>query len=90
MINIDHFLKLSRLKIEKQEKEKLEKDFFSILKFIRKLEEVEIKEIEPMKHNIALKNILREDKEEKFLKREKLLDLAPEKKDDYFKVKSVF
>lgn len=90
MINIDHFLKLSRLEIKKQEKEKLEKDFFSILKFIRKLEEVEIKEIEPIKHSIALKNILREDKEEKFLKREKLLDLAPEKKDNYFKVKSVF
>jgi len=60
-MKIDHILKLSRLKVKGKEKKELEKEFSSILNFVKKLKELEVKNVKPMTYPIELKNILRED-----------------------------
>jgi len=93
-MKIDYILKLSRLKIKDKEKRKLEKEFSSILEFVKKLQELDIKDVRPLSHpNLELKNVLREDKTSLVLnnkrKANKLLDLAPVTKGRYIKVRQV-
>ncbi|PIU42749.1 MAG: hypothetical protein CO034_01175 [Parcubacteria group bacterium CG_4_9_14_0_2_um_filter_35_11] len=93
-MKIDHILKLSRLKVKGKEKKELEKEFSSILNFVKKLKELEVKNVKPMTYPIELKNILREDEifQEKntSLQSKKLIELAPKTKERSIKVKQVF
>jgi len=88
---VEHIAKLARLGLSKQEKEKFQKDFESILGFIEKLNEVNTEKIEPTAHVTELENIMREDKGRTTseVERNKLLESAPEIKQEYVKVKAV-
>lgn len=91
-MKIEHILKLARLKVSTQEKRELEKDFSSILDFVRKLQTLDIRKIKPMKYPVTLQNIMREDKpkrKEQRAKSKKLLNLSPRAKEGYIKVKQV-
>jgi len=88
--------KLARIEISEKEAEKFQEEFSSILDYFKLLEELKTSEIEPVFQptEFFLKKegkIMREDKEVSQKKEivEKLLELAPEKKDRYFKVKTV-
>ena len=93
-MKIDHILKLARLKVKGKEKKELEKEFSSILNFVKKLKELEVKNVKPMTYPTELKNILREDEifQEKntSLQSKKLIELAPKTKERSIKVKQVF
>lgn len=91
MINIDNMSKLARLGLSDKEKNKLKKEIPAILDFINKLNEIKTDKIEPTAQATGLENVVREDKGQKRTKQEteKLLDLAPETKDGYVKVKAV-
>ena len=114
-IDIDHILKLARIEIPQREKKKLKEEFSSILSFVKKLEEIDVKDARPMNYTVDLENIMRGDdyppavlqihhppekeipavllKSTTYPKKEisrKLLDLVPNTKDRYIKVKSVF
>lgn len=92
-MDIDHILALARLKIREKEKRELEKEFSAILNFIKKLQELNVKDISFGSHLIESKSVLREDivsrkqKDEKETK--KLLDSSPATKDRHIKVKQV-
>jgi len=90
-MKIDHILKLARLKIEKREKETLEKDFSSILEFIKKLEELDVSGTKPMNYPTDIYNKTRKDEIIKKDKKtaEKLVEMAPNKKENYIKTKEV-
>ena len=91
---VKHIAKLARLGLTEQEIEKFQKELSSILDYIEKLKEVDISEIEPTSHSIKFENIMRDDKSFAFAKdpadKQKLMDLAPETKEGYLKVKSIF
>ena len=95
MTEIDHILKLAQLEIEEKEKKELEKEFSSILDFVKKLEELDVSKIEPMTHPENIKNVTREDKvdlkskEEREKTREKLLDLSSQKEGKYIKTTQI-
>jgi len=93
-MKIDYILKLARLKVKGKEKKELEKEFSSILNFVKKLKELEVKNVKPMTYPTELKNILREDEifQEKntSLQSKKLIELAPKTKERSIKVKQVF
>lgn len=86
-----HIAKLARIKLKKEEIEKYQKDLSKILEFVEKLKEIEIKEINPMSHPLSISNVMREDKEKELIKInfQKLIELFPEKKGNYLKVKKV-
>jgi aspartyl-tRNA(Asn)/glutamyl-tRNA(Gln) amidotransferase subunit C len=88
---VKHIAKLARLGLTEKEIEKYQKELSSILDYIEKLKEVDVLKIEPTSHPLEVKNVMREDKksEGREVKSEKFLDLAPETKEGYIKVKSI-
>lgn len=99
---VQHIAKLARLGLTKKEIEKFQNELSSILDYVEKLKEVDVLKVEPTSHSIKPKriksyvpgkveNVNREDKESEKgeTKSEKLLNLAPETKKGYLKVKSI-
>jgi len=96
MINkeeVKKIAKLARLGLAEKEIEKFQNELSKILDYMEKLKEVDVSNVEPTSHPVLLENVTREDiienKKQKIENR-KLLDLAPETKDGYLKIKSVF
>ena len=92
-MRIEHILKLARITLGNREKKELEKEFSSILNFVEKLKELEIKNIKPMTYPTDLQNILRKDEisqaENISLRSQKLLNLAPQTKARSIKTKQI-
>ena len=88
---VQYLANLARIKISEQEEEKFQKDISSILDYVKKLEEIDVKGVEPMSHSIAVENVMREDKAERFPgnKVEKLIESAPRKKERHIKVNTI-
>ncbi len=88
---VQHIAKLARLGLREKEIEKFQKELSSILDYIEKLKEVDVSNVEPTYHPLKIENVMRADEIEKTKpESKKLLELMPEKKDRYLKVKSVF
>ena len=98
---VKHIAKLARLGITEKEEEKFSKELSSILDYIEKLKEVDISGVEPTSHPHFSENVMRADETDSSKRKvqpasprqggsAKLLELAPDKKGDYIKVKSVF
>ena len=93
---VEHIAKLARLELSEKEVEKMQRELSSILNYIEKLKEVDVKNVEPMSHSLNIENVTREDLPAETLKdnsenqSKKILDLAPETKEDYLKVKPIF
>lgn len=88
---VKHIAKLARLGLTEKEVGKFQKELSSILDYIEKLKEVDISKIEPTSHSIKVENVTRSDepKEKKLETRKKLIEMAPEKRGGYLKVKSI-
>lgn len=80
---------LARLSLTENEIQSLQDDMSSILDFISQINEVETSNIEPTAHVLDIKNVFREDKTEKSLDREKIMELAPEKSNGFIVVPKV-
>jgi len=84
---IEYLTGLARIKLTKEEEEKLGKDLSSILGYIEKLNEVDTSKIKGISQVTGLENIMREDKFEKndrrLAIRDKLLCEAPKKNKDF-------
>jgi aspartyl-tRNA(Asn)/glutamyl-tRNA(Gln) amidotransferase subunit C len=88
---VKHIAKLARLGLTQVEVKKMQKELSSILDYIKKLKKVDVSKIESSTHPIKIENIMRKDEESKRpkVKSQGLLELAPEKKAGYLKVKSI-
>jgi len=91
---VKQIAKLARLGLTKQEEEKFTKELSSILDFVAKLNEIETKDIEPTAQVTGVINVLRPDLSlntichDESIKRN-ILENAPAKEKNYFKVKRV-
>ena len=90
-VQIEHIAKLARLELSEAEKTKFTAQLGSILDYFNKLKETNTDDVEPTSHSIDLKNISRADEVRNCAEdiRVKILDNAPERSDDYFKVNKV-
>jgi aspartyl-tRNA(Asn)/glutamyl-tRNA(Gln) amidotransferase subunit C len=88
---VKHIEKLARLALSEKEIENYQKELSKILEYIEKLKEVDVSGIEPVFHPLKIKNVMREDVEVKkeVTQIKKLIELMPEKKGGYLKVKKV-
>ena len=87
---VKHIVKLARLSLSEKEIEKMQKELSAILDYVEKLKEVDIPNVEPF--SMKLKNIFRKDSaqsQKPMAKSQKLIEMAPQKKENYIKVKSV-
>lgn len=91
-MDIDRILKLARIEMSEEEKKNLEKDFSSILGFVKKLEKLNVSNVKVMSYPIDVYNVMREDKKIKSSGKQKsknLIMAAPETEKNYIKVKEV-
>ena len=82
---IEHVAEVARLKLSEKEKKQFVKELKEILGSFSKLDEVDTKGIDVSLQPVELKNVLREDNEEKCFTQEEALSLTRHKKDHYFK-----
>ncbi|HOZ16308.1 MAG TPA: Asp-tRNA(Asn)/Glu-tRNA(Gln) amidotransferase subunit GatC [Candidatus Portnoybacteria bacterium] len=89
--NVEHIAKLARIKLTEKEEEKFAKDLSSILDYIDKLNKVDTKNTKPIQQITGLRDVTRKDiatinnQDTKY----KILNEAPEIKDNYFKVPKI-
>ena len=86
---VQHVAQLARLGLKEKEIVKMQKELSAILDYIEKLKEVDISNVDFFVSSGKLKNVVREDKSKKAEKSRKLLDLAPDEKGGYLKVKQI-
>ncbi len=86
---VQHIASLARIGATEDELESFSQDLSNILEWIDQLKEVDIDGVEPTAHIIGRKNIVREDKDYEFPNKKEIINLFPESKDEYNKVRSV-
>lgn len=86
---IQDIAKLSKLKFNDSDTEKMKEDFKKILAFVDKLNEIDTEGVDPLIYLSDEKNVLRSDEVTAFTSQEDALKNAPHKDSDYFKVPTV-
>lgn len=89
---IEHIAKLARLGLSKEEKIKYSKELSGILDYMKKLNEVNVKNIELTVQITGLENIFRKDEnphETDVEKIKKMIGQAPERKGNFVKTKPI-
>ena len=85
-MDIDHAAVLARLHITQSEKELFAGQVQSIINYIEKLNELDTTSVEPTAHILPINNVFREDSLRDSLPRNKALQNAPQKDDDFYRV----
>ena len=81
--------KLSRLALSEDRLKRFAGQLESILEYVAKINQVDLKGVEPMAHALPLHNVLREDVVAPPLPLDKVLQNAPETDGPFFKVPKV-
>lgn len=82
---IEHVAEVARLKLTDKEIEKFSKELKEVIEAFSSIDKVDTKGIDTSLQAVELKNMLREDKEEKSFTQEEALSLTEHKKEGYFK-----
>lgn len=84
--DVERVARLSRLRLEEEDKEKFRLQLDEILRYMEKLDELDTEDVEPLAHILPLHNVLRKDEIKPGLKREEVLKNAPAHKAGLFQV----
>ncbi|MEK7537244.1 MAG: Asp-tRNA(Asn)/Glu-tRNA(Gln) amidotransferase subunit GatC [Patescibacteria group bacterium] len=91
-MEIEHIAKLARLGLSEKEKEKLSQELSGILDYMKKLNEIDTKNVEPTAQVSGLLNIFRSDGSPQKIDVErikKIISQAPEREDNFVKTKPI-
>ena len=87
--HVRHIAKLARLTLAREEALSYQKDLNAILQYVETLQEVNTESIRPMSHVMPAANVWREDKPGKCDAGESLLESAPIREGNFFKVPKI-
>jgi aspartyl-tRNA(Asn)/glutamyl-tRNA(Gln) amidotransferase subunit C len=87
--DVEHVAKLARLELTEQDKNKFTNQLANILGYIEKLNEIDTSKVEPMMHSISDENVVRQDTAITSISHDEIMQNAPEKEGNFFKVKKV-
>ena len=87
--SVEHIAKLARIKLTDEEKNNYTGQITEILDYVGQLNKADTENIEPTYQISAVVNKYRSDTAEKSEKDEKLIEAAPDKKNNFVKVKSI-
>lgn len=76
---------LARISLSPDETPRFKQDLTNILNYVKMLQEVDVKGIEPLSHVHGISNVFREDKVKPTLSIEEAIDNAPESTGRFFK-----
>lgn len=85
-----HIAKLARIDFSKAEEEKLTGEITEIISYVETLDEAPTEGDESISQISGLENVMREDEIKAGLSIDKILQNAPERKDNFIKTKKVF
>ncbi len=83
---VEHVVRLARLELTEQEKERMTAQLDSILGYIEKLNELDTSQVEPTTTVIPMVSVMREDEVRPSLKQEDALANAPDREGIFFRV----
>ena len=86
---VENLCKLACLEFDPAGKQEIKKDLQKMIGFVEKLNELDLRDVEPLFYMGEEFNVLREDVPEPALSREKALNNAPLADTQYFKVPQV-
>ncbi len=84
--DINKIALLSRLRLSADEQSQLSKNLGAILDYVKNLEQLDTKNVEPTSHVLNLENVVRADEAKKSLVRDRVLKHAPASDGFFFKV----
>lgn len=94
---VEHIAKLARIGLTEKETEKTQRDLSLILDYFKVLQEIDTKKVEPTSHSILTntsrrEKIMRKDQTEKQPPElvNKIIKMAPQRRDRYIRVKAIF
>ncbi|MFH1054065.1 MAG: Asp-tRNA(Asn)/Glu-tRNA(Gln) amidotransferase subunit GatC [Candidatus Woesearchaeota archaeon] len=82
---LEHVAELARLRLTDKEIETFIPQFKEILNAFAELDSINVDNVNPSFHPVKIKNVMREDKEEKCLSQDEALSNTKNKKEGYFK-----
>lgn len=88
-IDVSYVAKLANLPLSKAEKKKFEKQLSETLDYVKQLEEIDTKGVEPTSQVTGLENVTREDEAKPSLSQEEVLKNAKSTHNGFFKVKAI-
>ena len=88
-IDIDHLAKLANLPLTPDEKSKFEKQLSETLDYVKQLEEIDTKNVEPTSQVTGLENVTRDDQAAPSMSQEDALKNAKSVHNGFFKVKAI-
>ena len=83
-----HVARLARLRLSDEEVERMSGELSHILEHIEMIEQLDLDDVEPTSHVVAVENVLREDEPRESWPRERVLDQAPDAAEGGFRVPS--
>lgn len=83
-----HVARLARLSLTDEENERMAAELNGILEHVEAIADLDLDDVPPTTHVIALENVLRSDEVAPSLERERALAGAPDPTDDSFRVPS--
>lgn len=86
---VKHIAQLAGLKLNPEEVKKFQRQLSEILKYVKILQKVDTRTVEPTSQVTGLENVFREDKKKESLSQKEVLSNAPERKNGFFKIKSI-
>ena len=91
--DVEHIASLARIALNAQEKKMFETELSGILAFVETSNELDTGNVEPVTGGTLLHNVMRDDERIDAYREEasaQLVEAAPDTKDGFIKVKSVF
>ncbi len=86
---IEKVASLSRIELTTEEKSTFRSQLTDILDYMKKLDELNTNDVQPMAYATSLKNVFREDRVESSYARQEILKLSPSNSNGFFKVPKV-
>lgn len=86
---VEYVARLARLELKPEEKEVMAGQLSDILNTARKVQEIDTTGVEPTSHVIDLPTVLRDDETRVSLTLSRVLQNAPRRQQDFFKVPSI-
>jgi aspartyl-tRNA(Asn)/glutamyl-tRNA(Gln) amidotransferase subunit C len=83
-----HVARLARLELADEEVERMSGELSGILDHVERMNELELENVEPTSHVVALENVLRADEPRPSWPRERVLEPAPDPAEGAFRVPS--
>jgi len=89
-INVPHVAQLANLPLTPEEIKKFEKQLSEVLEYVKQLDQVDTKNVEPTSQVTGLEDVFREDVAAPSLPQEAVLSQAKTQHNNLFQVKGIF